>query len=82
MSIWPIAGAETWKGRHPALTAATVLNIARQAEMVFNYSGHYQVRRATVALTGTSFLHPKLVRMSCSLGGLTASQGRHSRYFT
>lgn len=37
-----LTGAETWMGRHPALTAATVLNIARQAEMVFNYSGHYQ----------------------------------------
>ncbi len=31
-------------GRHPALTATTVLNIARQAELVFNYPGHYQVR--------------------------------------
>ena len=36
------AGAETWMGRHPAVTAATVLDIARQAEMVFNHSGHYQ----------------------------------------
>ena len=41
MAIIAVAGAETWIGRHPALTARTVLEIARQAELAFDHVSHY-----------------------------------------
>lgn len=46
-----LLGAETWMGRDPAGTAKTVLDIARQAELVFNHAGHYQ---AMIGLLGGS----------------------------
>ena len=35
-------GAETLRGKYPAITVKTVLAICRQAEEVFDYSGHYE----------------------------------------
>lgn len=35
-------GAETLRGKYPAITVKTVLAICRQAEEVFDYSGHFE----------------------------------------
>jgi pyruvate kinase len=37
-----LLGAETLRGKYPAITVKTVLAICRQAEEVFDYSGHYE----------------------------------------
>ena len=37
-----LLGAETLRGKYPAVTIKTVLAICRQAEEVFDYSGHYE----------------------------------------
>lgn len=36
-----LLGAETLRGKYPAITVKTVLAICRQAEEVFDYSGHF-----------------------------------------
>lgn len=35
-------GAETLRGKYPAITVKTVLAICSQAEEVFDYSGHFE----------------------------------------
>jgi len=37
-----LLGAETLRGKYPAITVKTVLAICRQAEQVFDYSGHFE----------------------------------------
>lgn len=37
-----LLGAETLRGKYPAITIKTVLAICRQAEEVFDYSGHFE----------------------------------------
>jgi len=37
-----LLGAETLRGKYPAITVKTVLAICRQAEEVFDYSGHFE----------------------------------------
>ena len=34
-------GAETLRGKYPVLTVKTVLNICRQAELVYNHDAHF-----------------------------------------
>ena len=35
-------GAETLRGKYPVLTVKTVLNICRQAELVYNHDAHFE----------------------------------------
>ena len=51
-----LLGAETLRGKYPAITVKTVLAICRQAEEVFDYAGHYE----WLTLQG------ELVSMCCS----------------
>ena len=37
-----LLGAETLRGKYPTITVKTVLAICRQAEEVFDYSGHFE----------------------------------------
>ena len=37
-----LLGAETLRGKYPGITVKTVLAICRQAEEVFDYSGHFE----------------------------------------
>ena len=37
-----LLGAETLRGKYPAITIKTVLAICRQAEEVFDYAGHFE----------------------------------------
>lgn len=42
-----LLGAETLRGKYPAITIKTVLAICRQAEEVFDYSGHFELLTLT-----------------------------------
>lgn len=64
-----LLGAETLRGKYPAITIKTVLAICRQAEEVFDYSGHFEcltLQQEEVSFS-TALVMPHDVMMSHQL---------------
>lgn len=69
-------GAETLRGKYPAITVKTVLAICRQAEEVFDYSGHFEwltLQGELVSPVLVLFQHNHLNVFIRSAGRCTAS---------
>lgn len=52
-----LLGAETLRGKYPAITVKTVLAICRQAEEVFDYSGHFEWLTLQGEMVGTCYCY-------------------------
>ena len=72
-----LLGAETLRGKYPAITVKTVLAICRQAEEVFDYSGHFEWLTLQGEMVRTCYLYLTQCLQKCKEVGCSNSTPGH-----